>query len=179
MADYSLLRKKIEAMIFVSGEGMSIREIAGGLGEDEPTVDTIVNSLMDEYAEREGGISIQEAGGKYRFSTSPAVFDVIRDFLREKKKNTLSRAMLETLAVITYRQPVTLQDIEDIRGVNSRSLVMGLLQKKLIKVTGQKDVPGKPSTYGTTREFLEYFGINSLQELPPPREIKELNFDEL
>ena len=177
--NHEILKSAIEALLYVSGDGLSIREIASVLQEADETVETYINTLMDDYHEREGGIFIQDTGGKFKFATSPSTFHIIREYLQVKKKQTLSKAMLETLAIITYKQPITLQEVEEIRGVNSRTLVTGLINRKLIKVAGQKDVPGKPSFYSTTKDFLEYFGINSLKELPPPKEVKELNFDEL
>ncbi len=177
--DHQKLKANVEALLFVSGEGLSLKEIADGLDKPKEQVETIINSLIDDYLEREGGIFIKESGGKYSFVTTPDVFEQIRGFLQTKKKHTLSRAMLETLAIITYKQPITLFEIEEVRGVNSRTLVTGLINRKLVKVAGQKDAPGKPSFYATTKEFLQYFGLNSLQELPPPKEVKELNFDEI
>jgi len=173
------LKAAIEALIFVSGDGLNIREIATGLNEEPERVETVLNSLVDEYLERDCGLIITEVAGKYRFATTPMVYEQIRSFIHNKKKHTLSKSMLETLAIITYKQPITLLEIEEIRGVNSRSHVTGLLNKKLIKVTGYKEAPGKPGYYGTTREFLEYFGLQNLQELPSPKEVKELNFEEL
>ena len=177
--DINKLRKSIEAMIFISGSGLTINEIAQGLDKPESDIETILNTLLDEYMEREGGIHISDINGKYRFLTNPDTHEEIRAFLKVKRKQTLSKAMLETLAIITYKQPITLGDVDEIRGVNSRSLITGLINRKLIKISGQKDVPGKPSYYATTKEFLDYFGLNSLKELPPPKEIKELSFDDL
>jgi segregation and condensation protein B len=173
------IKSAIEALIFISGEGLSVREIAVGLNEEVERVEMLMNTLVDEYQEREGGIVISEVAGKYKFNTASGLYDLIRSFIQNKKKHTLSKAMLETLAIITYKQPITLFEIEEIRGVSTRSLVTGLLNKKLIKVAGYKEAPGKPGYYATTKEFLEYFGLNSLQDLPAPKEVKELNFDEL
>lgn len=178
-SDYEQLKSQIEALIFVSGDGLTIKEIVSGIDAAPEDVETVLNSLVDDYLERGGGIFLQESGGKYKFATAPEVFGVIQAYLQTRKKHTLSKAMLETLAIITYKQPITLFEVEEIRGVNSRSLVTGLINRKLIKVAGQKDAPGKPSFYATTKEFLEYFGLNSLRELPPPKDVKELNFDEI
>jgi segregation and condensation protein B len=177
--NYEILKAKIEALLFVSGEGLTISDVSQGLNENSTDVETAIHTLIDDYLERNGGIIIQDTGGKYRFTTSPDVFDAIQEYLQTKKKNTLSKAMMETLAIITYKQPITMTEVEEIRGVNSRSIITGLINRKLIKVAGQKEAPGKPSFYATTNDFLEYFGLNSLQELPPPRDVKELNFDEL
>ena len=177
--DIHKIKSAVEALIFVAGEGLTTKEIAAGLNQDVERIETVLNSLVDEYLERDTGIIITEIAGKFRFATAPGVFDLIRGFIHNKKKHTLSKSMLETLAIITYKQPITLTEIEDIRGVNSRSHVTALLNKKLIKIAGYKESPGKPGYYGTTREFLEYFGLQNLQELPSPKEVKELNFEEL
>ncbi|RME92904.1 MAG: SMC-Scp complex subunit ScpB [Candidatus Hydrogenedentota bacterium] len=173
------LKDSVEALLFISGNGMSIKELADGLQVTPDEVRLVLDSLMDDYEEREGGIFIRESSGKFFFSTTPKVFRHIKDFLKVNKRQTLSKSMLETLAIIAYRQPITLPDIEQIRGVNSRSMVTALLSKKLIKQSGVKEAPGRPALYSTTKEFLEYFGLNSLEELPPPSEVKELDFEEL
>jgi len=177
--DYQSLKSQTEAILFVSGDGLSIREIADGLGQESDVIETVLHSLIDDYQERNGGLMIQEISGRFRMVTAPDQFSVLQNFIQYKKKHTLSKSMLETLAIIAYKQPITLFEIEEIRGVNSRTLVTGLMQRKLIKVTGQKDVPGKPGMYGTTKEFLNYFGLNNLQDLPAPKDVKELNFEEL
>lgn len=173
------LASVIEALLLISGSGISLLEISKGLKIDSSKVKIVLDSLIDDYLERDGGIAISESGGKYSFVTKPQVFPFIQDFLSEKKRDTLSRSMLETLAIIAYRQPITLFEVDEIRGVNSRSLVTSLVSKKLVKSMGQKEAPGRPMLYGTTKDFLVYFGLNSLEELPPPAEVKELNFEEL
>ncbi|MCB1145608.1 MAG: SMC-Scp complex subunit ScpB [Leptospiraceae bacterium] len=177
--DTRQLTSLIEALLLISGGGMSVNEIANGLGFEASDVKIALDSLVDDFLERDGGIIISESGGRYRFATRPEVFPMIRNYLKEKKRDTLSRSVLETLAIIAYRQPITLFEIDEIRGVNSRSLVTSLISRKLVKPIGQKEAPGRPTLYGTTREFLEYFGLNGLEELPPPAEVKELNFEEL
>jgi len=176
--DYQKLKSSVESLLFVSGEGLSLKDICLGVSIEMELVETIINSLIDDYHERDGGIFIKEVNGKYQFITRPESSEVIQKYLQIKKKNTLSKSMMETLAIITYKQPITLHEIDEIRGISSRSIISGLSNRKLIKINGQKNMPGKPSTYGTTKEFLEYFGINSLKELPPPKDIKTLNFDE-
>lgn len=178
MSDLENLKAAIEALVFISGDGMTAGEISRGLGEESDQVKIALDSLVDEFLERDGGIILQEVGGRYQFVTRPQIYPLIQNFLREKKKETLSRSSLETLAIITYKQPITLVEVDEIRGVNSRSQIATLLSKKLIKQAGVKEAPGRPVLYGTTREFLEYFGLNSLEELPPPQDIKELNFED-
>ncbi|MCS6972356.1 MAG: SMC-Scp complex subunit ScpB [Turneriella sp.] len=173
------LKAVIEGLIFASGSGLSLAEIAAGLGVKAEEAKIALDSLIDDYREREGGIFIQEVSGKYQFATDPKVYAPIQNFLRYKKKETLSKSMLETLAIITYKQPITLPEIEEIRNASSRAQLIALQQKKLVKVIGHRETPGRPALYGTTKEFLRYFGLNSLDELPPPQDVKQLNFDEL
>ncbi|MBS0619658.1 MAG: SMC-Scp complex subunit ScpB [Spirochaetes bacterium] len=179
MSDTAYLKAAVEGLIFVSGAGLSLAEIAAGLGEDAAQVKITLDSLIDEYAEREAGIQIQEISGRYTFTTQANIYPAIQTFLRQRKKETLSKSTLETLAIVTYKQPITLPEIEEIRSVASRAQLITLQQKKLVKTVGQKETVGKPTLYGTTKEFLRYFGLNSLDELPPPQDVKELNFDDL
>jgi segregation and condensation protein B len=179
MSDTAYLKAAVEGLIFISGQGLTLSEIASGLSENSEQVKIALDSLIDEYAEREAGITIQEISGRYQFTTQPNIYPAIQNFLRQKKKETLSKSTLETLAIITYKQPITLPEIEEIRSVASRAQILTLQQKKLVKSVGQKETVGKPTLYGTTKEFLRYFGLNSLDELPPPQDVKELNFDEL
>ena len=179
MTDTRYLKAAVEGLLFISGSGLTLAEISSGLGEDSGQIKIALDSLIDEYAERESGISIQEISGKYTFTTQPDIYPAIQNFLRQKKKETLSKTTLETLAIVTYKQPITLPEIEEIRSASSRAQIIALQQKKLVKSVGQKETVGKPTLYGTTKEFLRYFGLNSLDELPPPQDVKELNFDEL
>ena len=179
MIDQDYLKSVVEGLLFVSGTGLSVSDIASGIEAPSDKVKIALDSLADEYTERDVGIVIQEVSGKYQFVTQAKIFPEIQKFLRQKKKDTLSKSMLETLAIITYRQPVTLPEIEEIRAVSSRAQLIGLQQRKLVKPLGQKETPGKPTIYGTTKEFLQYFGLNTLEELPPPQDVKELNFDDL
>lgn len=149
------------------------------MNEDVNDVKMVLDSLVDDYDERDGGILIKKIKGKYQFTTHLKTYEKIKVFLKEANKYTLSKTILETLAIITYKQPVTLFDIEEIRGVNSRSSTLALVARKLVKTMGQKEAPGRPTQYGTTKEFLEYMGINNLDDLPPPAEVKEMNFEEL
>ncbi|MDH5716863.1 MAG: SMC-Scp complex subunit ScpB [Spirochaetia bacterium] len=179
MNDLEKTKKAVEAIVFISGDGIELSDIAKGLSKTNQEIKIILDSLIDDYQERDGGIFLNQGGSKYFFSTDKKVFTSIQYFLKENKKETLSKAMLETLAIIAYKQPLTLFDIEEVRGVNSRAVVTVLISKKLIKQVGQKESPGKPGLYGTTKEFLEYFGLQDLKELPPLKEVKEINFEEI
>lgn len=173
------LRPIVEALLLVSGNGLTEVEIAKDLQEDVDEVRMVLDSLADDYLERDGGILIKKIKGKYQFVTHHSIHEMLKNFTQAKKKETLSKAMIETLAIITYKQPLTVFDIEEIRLVNSRSIVTTLISRGLVKSMGQKEGPGRPTLYGTTKELLEYLGINSLDELPPPQDIKELNFEEI
>ena len=177
--ELEILRPTIEAILLVSGPGLSEHEIARGLEEGVEIVRTVLDSLVDDYNERDGGIQVKKIRGKYQFVTDGRYHKYIQAFIKERKKDTLSKATLETLAIITYKQPITLFEIEEIRGVNSRSLVTTLISRGLIKSMGNKEGPGRPTIYGTTKELLEYLGINGLDELPSPQDVKEFSFEEI
>lgn len=179
MKDNHLLKSIVEAILFISGEGISSGEIARNLDEKEEHIRMILDTLADDYHERDGGIMIKETSGKYKFVTVPSAFPFIQKFIGEKKKETLSKSMLEVLSIIAYKQPVTGVEIDDIRGVNSRSHITALLSRNLIRSMGQKETPGRPTLYGTTKEFLEYFGVARLSDLPSPKEVKEMDFNDL
>ena len=173
------LQRSIEALMFISGDGLAPKDIADGLNQSSQRIKAALNVLVEEYIQKAGGIYIESKGGKYQFKTAPSIFEHIQLFLKEKKKETLSRAMLEVLAIVAYRQPITQFELDELRGVKSRSIVTALVSKKLVKIMGQKETAGRPTIYGTSREFLEYFGLKSLRDLPELKELKELNFDEL
>ncbi|MDH5719232.1 MAG: SMC-Scp complex subunit ScpB [Spirochaetia bacterium] len=179
MNELNTLKNTVEALIFISGDGITISEISKGIDKPKDEIKIVLDSLIDEYAEKDGGIILNQNSDKYYFSTNASIYNDLKSFIAEKKKETLSKAMLETLAIIAYKQPVTLTEVEEIRGVNSRAFITALTSKKLIKQTGRKEIPGKPALYSTTKEFLDYFGLSQITELPPLKEIKELNFEEL
>ena len=157
----------IEALMFISEKPLmmdQIKEIIEGL--DSPDVQRVVESLKKEYEVRKSGMQIVEIAGGFQMLTNPDYALYVKKFYRTKHKEKLSKPALETLAIVAYKQPVSRLDIELIRGVNSDGVVLHLLDKGLIKIVGRKDVPGKPYLYGTTRQFLEYFGLKSLDDLP-------------
>jgi len=168
----------MEAVLFLSNEPLSLSILARKCNLDKVNARIIADTLVDDYAERDGGILLKEISGGYQFITSDRYAKSLKDVFTEEKREKLSRSVLETLAIITYRQPITLPEIEDIRGVNSRAMVSTLLSKKLIKPQGHRPVPGRPTLYVTTRNFLSHFALNSLADLPALEDIKELKFDE-
>lgn len=172
-------RGLIEAVLFLSPEPLSVAVLARKCTLDRVNTRILADSLVDDYAERDGGILLREIAGGYQFITSDRYSQSLKTILHADKKESLSRAALETLAIICYRQPVTLPEIEDIRGANSRTMVVQLMQKKLIKPQGYRPVPGRPTLYVTTRHFLTHFALNSLADLPVLEDVKELKFDDL
>jgi segregation and condensation protein B len=157
------LTRPIEALLFVAGEPLSIKQIAKLTHATEVEVAATLARVTADYAER--GIVVREAGGGYRFATSPLARDAVEAYLLPPK-TTLSMPALEALAIVAHMQPVTKSEIEAIRGVNSDSVVSTLLDRGLIAEAGRKDVVGRPMQYRTTPLFLESFGLRSLDDLP-------------
>lgn len=157
----------IESLLFVSSEPVTLSTIFKTTDIKEHDVKTIIDALIDEYRERISGIMIVEVAGGYQMVTNPDFSSYIKKFKNINISNRLSQAALETLSIIAYRQPLTKFEIDQIRGVNSEGPVKSLLEKKLIKIMGKKETPGRPFLYGTTNVFLNYFGLKNLDELPP------------
>jgi segregation and condensation protein B len=153
----------IEALLFVASEPLESKRIAKLTGEDERAVALALQALEERYSE--GGIVLRQIAGGYRFATSSSVRNVVEAYLLPPK-TSLSVPALETLAIVANLQPVTKSEIEAIRGVNSDSVVNTLLERGMIAEAGRKDVVGRPMTYKTTHEFLESFGLRSLDDLP-------------
>ena len=168
------LKAVIEALIFISDTPITEARIKGILEDiKEKEISSAINNLMREYEERDGGILLREIAGGYQFRTGEAMAPWVQK-LRGQKPVTLSPAAMETLAVVAYRQPVMKSEIEKVRGVDVSGSLRGLLEKNLVRMMGRKNVPGRPIIYGTTRKFLETFGLNTLSDLPTLREFKEL-----
>lgn len=161
-----------ESLLFASGAPLSLRRLAEVIGVVQAEVKQAVARLQEEYNVPGRGIFLAEVAGGYQFRTVPEHADYVRTLIREKP-NRLSRAALETLAIIAYRQPITKAEIEAVRGVEVDGVLASLLTKKLVRVMGRKDVPGRPWVYGTTPQFLELFGLADLASLPPLPEIHE------
>jgi len=164
----------IEALILSSESPLALEKICAVLdGVDKIEVREALDQLMAGYEERRSGISIQEVAGGFQFRTRPEMAAWIKK-LKGTKPASLSPAALETLAIVAYRQPVVKAEIESVRGVDVGAPLKGLLEKKLIRIVGRKDVPGKPIIYGTTKKFLEVFNLKELADLPTMRELKEI-----
>lgn len=168
----------IEALILSSESPLALEKICAVLdGVDKMDVREALNHLMAGYEERQSGISIQEVAGGFQFRTRPEMAAWVKK-LKGTKPASLSPAALETLAIVAYRQPIVKAEIESIRGVDVSAPLKGLLDKKMVRILGRKDVPGKPIIYGTTKKFLEVFNLKELTDLPTMRELKELTENE-
>jgi len=164
----------IEALIFASESPLPLEKICTVLdGVDKTEVKDALDKLIAAYEERQSGISIQEVAGGFQFRTRPELALWIKK-LKGTKPGSLSPAALETLAIVAYRQPIVKAEIETVRGVDVSAPLKGLLEKKLIRIMGRKDAPGKPIIYGTTKKFLEVFNLKELTDLPTMRELTEI-----
>jgi len=163
-----------EALIYVSDEPISSKALADVLKEDKGWVQMAVEELAREFNERNSGLMLREVAGGWQFATRPEYHEHVRAYLKSKPSAKLSLAALETLAVIAYRQPVTVPEILEIRGVQSSSAIKTLLDKRLIVAKGRKETVGRPMMYGTSKEFLLQFGLRDLSELPNVEDFEDL-----
>jgi segregation and condensation protein B len=169
------IKAVIEALIFASDTPLALEKICMILsGVEKAEIKEAFEKIVLEYNERQGGICLQEVAGGFQFRTRPELSPWVKK-LKSSKPHSLSPAAMETLAIVAYKQPIVKSEIESIRGVDVGAPLKGLLDKKLIRIVGRKDVPGKPIIYGTTRKFLEVFNLKDLLDLPNLRELKELN----
>ena len=166
------LKTIAESLIFAAGDPVSLRRLSEVIGVTPAEVKPALSLLREEYRAADRGIVFAEVAGGYQFRTAPQHAEYVKTLLQEKP-GRLSRAALETLAIIAYRQPITKLEIESVRGVTVDGVIHSLLTKQLIREMGRKDVPGRPWVYGTTPQFLELFGLNDLTELPPLPDIHE------
>ena len=164
----------VEALIFVADEPITTKLLAEVLEEDRDSIEAAVAQLEKEYEEREGGLQIREIAGGWQIATRTELHEDVRKFLKTRPSAKLSLASLETLAVIAYKQPVTVPEILEIRGVQSPSAIKTLLEKRLIVTKGHKETVGRPMQYGTSKEFLIQFGLKDLSELPSIEDFEDL-----
>jgi len=164
----------VEALIFVADEPLSVKILADVLEEDRETIDSAIDELKNEYEQRSGGLQLREIAGGWQISTRTEFHEEIRKFLKTRPHAKLSLASLETLSVIAYKQPVTVPEILEIRGVQSASAIKTLLDKRLIVAGGRKETVGRPMQYGTSKSFLIQFGLKELSELPSIEDFEDL-----
>jgi segregation and condensation protein B len=161
------LKPVIESLIFVSEEPISVKQLASILeGESIADIEAACEALKEEFNARRSSLEMRSLAGGYRISTKPEFSEYVRRYLKSQPSARLSLAALETLAVIAYKQPITIPEILEIRGVTSTSAIKTLLDKRLIVAKGHKQVVGRPMMYGTSKDFLIHFGLSDLSELP-------------
>jgi segregation and condensation protein B len=163
----------IEALIFISESPVTVTQIAEALDVEKTVVVPLLRQLCVSYMSDKRGIMLDEIAGGYQFRTRPEYAEWVRRLSRYKPFR-FSRAALETLAIIAYRQPIIRAEIEYLRGVDSGGVLKTLLDKHLVRILGKKDVPGRPMIYGTSKDFLELFGLKDLSGLPTLKEFSEL-----
>jgi segregation and condensation protein B len=169
------LKPIIESLIFVSEEPISAKQLLALLeGESIDDVQAACEQLVEEFNSRSGGLELRQLAGGYRITTRPEFSEYVRRYLKSQPSARLSIAALETLAVIAYKQPITIPEILEIRGVTSTSAIKTLLDRRLIVAKGHKQVVGRPMLYGTSKEFLIHFGLNDLSELPNLEDFEDL-----
>jgi segregation and condensation protein B len=168
------LTAAIETLVYVSEEPLSPKALSDILDEDKRLIQSALEALAQEYDSREGGLQLREIAGGWQISTRPQYHEDVRRFLRTRPSAKLSIASLETLAVIAYKQPVTVPEIMEIRGVQSPSAIKTLLDKRLIVAKGRKETVGRPMMYGTSKDFLIQFGLKDLSELPSIEDFEDL-----
>jgi segregation and condensation protein B len=180
--EISEVKKILEALLFVSEKPLSLKELKDIVKADFSEIsnlENILNELKDEYVVLNKPYEIKFVADGWTFATKPEYSTWIKKLLKEKTVLKLSPSALETLAMIAYKQPITRAEIDEIRGVESSGVIETLIERKLIKIVGRKEVLGKPLLYGTTQDFLKHFGLAHLSELPliedMPKEIQQTN----
>lgn len=160
------LKSAIEALLFASGEPLSLQDLKNHLDEKSKLLEIIIQEMIEEYEVSNRGIKIICIKGSYQLVTKAENSDYIQKLLKKNKRQSLSQASIESLAIIAYKQPITRVDIDEIRGVKSESAIQRLVEKDLIKEVGRLEVPGRPILYSTTDEFLRQFELKDLKDLP-------------
>ncbi len=158
--------KIIEAILFASGNSFSLKKISELLNLDLKSTRLVIKNLSDKYYNEERGIVIIEVGEEVQMCTNPIYFDYLKELFGTKPKKKLTQTLLETLAIVAYKQPITKNDIEEIRGVSAEHAINKLIEYELVCEKGRLESPGKPIIFGTTDEFLKYYGYSGLDRLP-------------
>lgn len=171
-------RSIIESLLFISGEPLTLDALRKVTEIDKYNTERLVRELISDYSIKNTGLLIVEVAEGFQMVTNPACAPWVKKLLSTAVPKRLSQSSLETMAIIAYKQPIIKAEIEAIRGVNSDGVVKTLLERRLIKILGRKEVPGRPLMYGTTKEFLQYFGLKDLSELPTMKEFEEVDMPE-
>ena len=174
MLDKDSLKPVLESLIFAADSAISFEKLSGILeGEEKAIIREALGELIEDYRAKAGGFLIEEVGGGFQFRTNPEFAPWLRKFFKIGLQK-ISKAAMESLAVIAYKQPVTRGEIEAVRGVDSGGVLATLMEKRFIKIVGRKEVPGRPVVYGTTKEFLETFDLKDLSCLPTLKDIQKM-----
>lgn len=168
----------IEAILFISGDPVSLDSIRKLIEVDKYNTDRLIRELISDYSVRHTGILIMEVSDGFQMVSNPACAPWVKKLLNTAVPKKLTQSSIETIAIVAYKQPIIKAEIEAIRGVNSDGVVKTLLERRMIKILGRKEVPGRPLMYGTTYEFLQYFGLKDLSELPTLKEFSEVDIPE-
>ena len=164
--DDNEIKSVIEAVLFAAGDPVSLKDLSGILDMDQKDVLALLKEMKDWYNYERRGFQLIEAEGHYQFTTRPEYYEYIQKLHSPQRKQGLSQAALETLAIIAYKQPITRAEVDSIRGVQSDTAINTLIEKRLIQEIDRLDTIGRPILYGTTIDFLKYFGLSSVKELP-------------
>ena len=177
--EIQVLEAQIEAILFTMGEAVEAERIAVALDHDVDTVRRVARNMMDRYRSADRGIQIIELNDSYQMSTKQTMYESIIKIAHVPKKHVLTEVLLETLSIVAYKQPITRQEIEAIRGVSCDHAVNKLVEYGLIAEVGRLDAPGRPILFGTTEDFLRSFGLASLEELPvvKPEKVEDFKLE--
>jgi len=179
LSDMRALKGILEALLFVTAEPIPVTRFLALLGAvTKQDVDLALASLAQDYEQEGRGLQLAEVAGGYRIVTKAEFAPWLKRLEKVKSPSKLSRSALESLAIIAYKQPIVRAEVEQIRGVETSGVIRTLLERKLVRIVGRKEEPGRPIMYGTTKFFLEHFGLRDLSQLPPLREFKELGESE-
>lgn len=173
------IKSAIESLLFVSGEPLSIRELHNNIEVPVKIIESVLKEMINDYEDENRGIKLISINGEYQLVSKPQNSDSIQKLLKKNKRQSLSQASLESLAIVAYKQPITRVDIDEIRGVKSESAIQRLIERDLIKDIGRLEVPGRPILFGTTEEFLRQFDLKALDELPSLDLYAEKESDEI
>ena len=179
MMEYKMEKETalVEAILYLEGEPLDDAAISKIAGLSVDVVKECIKNLKDSYSEGSRGIEITQMMGGWIITPKKEFWDALKDRYGKKNENRLSRAAMETLSIIAYSQPITRAETDAIRGVSADTMIRLLVEKELIKEVGKKDIPGKPVQFGTTKEFLKVFGLNSIADLPKMDETEQERFE--
>ena len=169
----TILRRVIQALVFVCDKPLTVDQVKEATGSESAEIRRAFDDLRDAYAASQSGFLLKEIAGGWQFVTDPEMAPYVRTYVRQRDQKKLSGASLETLSMVAYKQPITRAEIEYIRGVNVDGAMKTLLEKGMVKISGRKEVPGRPLLYSTTKFFLDHFGLASLKDLPKLAEFTE------